>query len=296
MKIHSILGLSTLLFASSCTAIDLEKKPDIDVEACAGDADIDDTTFIVWEFEDSVHEMLTCGNLSFLLIRALLDSGKDLLSGDAKLPEAFSYDDGAYVVTGDGVSMDLAFTRGGNTPGGSSGSRIEHNLFVIDNYLVNAQVSDSGDGVEIVFDDVGPLVSLLGKGSSPSSPLRMSPMDLAEFAANLGTLKIDSRIFVDHQHTLSVVQYEIDNSPSLLINLFSNFTMDMDKATATASRADLSQSLDPTLWNISYVESSNTLDGAIEADVIGGPFDFHVSLDFNPMFTEPDITITCLKE
>ena len=96
MKIHSILGLSTLVFASSCTAIDLEKKPNIDVEACAGDADIDDTTFIVWEFEDSVHEMLTCGNLSFLLIRALLDSGKDLLSGDAKLPEAFSYEDGAY--------------------------------------------------------------------------------------------------------------------------------------------------------------------------------------------------------
>ena len=296
MKIHSILGLSTLVFASSCTAIDLEKKPHIDVEACAGDADIDDTTFIVWEFEDSVHEMLTCGNLSFLLIRALLDSGKDLLSGDAKLPEAFSYVDGAYVVTGDGVSMDLAFTRGGNTPGGSSGSRVEHNLFVIDNYLVNAQVSDSGDGLEIVFDDVGPLVSLLGKGSNPTSPLTMSPTDLAEFAVNLGTLKIDSRIFVDHQHTLSVVQYEIDNSPSLLINLFSNFAMDMDKATATASRVDLSQSLEPTLWNISYVDSSNTLDGAIEADVVGGPFDFHVSLDFNPMFTEPDITITCLKE
>ncbi|MGC6507181.1 MAG: hypothetical protein ACON4U_02150 [Myxococcota bacterium] len=296
IKIQSIFGLTTLVLATSCTALDLEKTADIDVSECAGDADIDDTTFIVWEFEDSVHEMITCGNLTFVLIRALLDSGKDLLTGDAKLPEAFSYEDGAYMVTGDGVAMDMSFTRGANTPGGSSGSRIEHDLFAIDNYLENAQVFNSGDGVEIEFNGVGPLVSLLGKGSNPSSPLTMSPMDLAVFAANLGTLKLDSRIYVDHEHTLSVVQYEIDNSPSLLINLFSNFSMDMDKATATASRTDLSQSLEPTVWNISYVDASNSLEGAIEADVVGGPFDFHVVLDYNPLFTEPDITITCLKE
>ena len=296
MKTLKYLGLSTLVLASSCTALDFEKTADIDVSACAGDADIDDTTFIVWEFESSVHEMITCGNLTFLLIRTLLDSGKDLMTGEASLPEAFSYSNGAYVATGDGVSMDMSFTRGVNTPGGASGERIEHNLFNFNNYLENASVSDSGDGIEIEFDEPGPLAPLLGMGNNPSSPLYMSPMDLATFAANLGTLKLDSSIYVDHEHTLSVVQYEIDNSPGLLINLFSNFSMDMDKATATASRADLNQSLDPTLWNISYVDASNALEGVIEADVVGGPFDFHVVLDYNPLFTEPDITITCLKD
>lgn len=289
------LGLLGLSLATSCT-LNIEKTADIDVDACAGDADIDDTTFIVWEFESSVHEMITCGSLTSLLIRNLLSSGKDLMTGEASLPEAFSYSDGSYLVTGDGVSMDLFFKRGGNTPGGSAGERIEHNLFNMDSYLENAIISESGDGLEIEFDDVGPLVSLLGMGNNPSSPLYMSPMDLTTFAGNLGTLKLDSNIYVDHQHTLSVVHYEIDNSPSLLINLFSQMSLDMNKTTASASRADLSQELEPTLWEISYVDASNALEGAIEADVVGGPFDFHVVLDYDPFFTEPDITITCLKE
>ena len=89
------------------------RKPRHRCKWCAGDADIDDTTFIVWEFEDSVHEMITCGNLTFVLIRRCLIWW--MQTGDAKLPEAARMKMGL-MVTGDGVTMDMSFTRGANTP------------------------------------------------------------------------------------------------------------------------------------------------------------------------------------
>jgi hypothetical protein len=289
-------GLFAALLSTGCVGMNLGKSADIDVAACAGDADIDDTTFIVWEFEDSIHEMITCGSLTFQLIDGLLDTAQAFATGESSLPESFSYENGRYISTGQGVSMDVTFTRSVNTPGGSSGEPIEHNLFNVNSYLVNANVTDSGDGLQINFDEPGPLAPLLGMGDNPSSPLVMSAADVANFAVILGTLKLDSNIYVDHEQTLSIVQYDIDNSPSLLFSLFSNMSMDMSNATASASRIDLNQELEPTLWDIQYVDASKGLDGVIEADVTGGPFDFHAVLEYDPIFDEPDITITCLKE
>lgn len=289
------IGLFALILSTGCVGMNLGKSADIDVAECAGDADIDDTTFIVWEFEDSIHEMITCGSLTFQLINGLLDTASAFLTGESSLPESFTYNNGTYVSTGVGVSMDIKFTRSVNTPGGSAGDAIEHNLFDVDSYLVNASVEDSEGGLEFFFDEPGPLAPLLGMGDNPTSPLLMSASDVANFAVILGTLKLDSNIYVDHEQTLSLVQYDIDNSPALLFGLFSNMSMSMDNATATATRSDLSQSLEPTIWDIKYVDATKGLDGVIEADVLGGPFEFHAVLEYDPVFGEPDITITCLK-
>jgi hypothetical protein len=294
MRNFKYIGIIGGLLTTSC--IPVGKEAIINVEECAGDADIDDTTFIVWEFEDSIHEMITCGSLTYQLITGLYSTVGSFLSGESSLPDAFSYEDGAYLTTGDGVSMDLTFYYGANSPGGNAGSQIEHNLFDINSYFINPTVEQSGEDMVISFDDLGPLISLLGMGSNPASPLTMSAGDITNFAAIIGTLKLDSNIYVDHQLTLSTVQYEIDNSPSFIVNLFTNLSMDMDKATATAEREDLSQNLDPTLWDIKYIDSAKNLEGVIEADIVGGPFDFHAVLDYNPLVSDPQITISCLKE
>ena len=107
-------------------------------------------------------------------------------------------------------------------------------------------------------------------------------------------MKFFARIFVEHEKTLSVITYEIDNNPKLLSELLWNQSMDMMKATATAARDDLEQNLSPTVWDIQYGEMQGTLDGEIEVDVLGGPFDFHARLAYNPFSVEPTITIDCI--
>ena len=168
-------------------------------------------------------------------------------------------------------------------------------MFDVNNYLQNATTEQDGNSVIFSFSGVGPLVSLLGKGDNPSSPLVMSEQDFANFSSNLGNLKLSSTIFVDHEKDHSVVQYEIDNPPSALMALIQNLSMDMSKSTATSSRADLNQQLSPTQWDITYVELTKKLDGVIKTNVIGGPFDFQATLEYNGFDMQPDITIECLS-
>ena len=70
--------------------------------------------------------------------------------------------------------------------------------------------------------------------------------------------------------------------------------MNMKMISASGERPDLTQELTPILWDIDYGNIHGTLDGEIDAEVVGGPFDFLVEFDYHPPVVDPMITITCL--
>ena len=267
----------------------------VDVEECADGADVDETTLIVWELEDSVHEMITCGSLTFQLIFALVDTAQTLLTEPSSLPSAFSYADGAYTTTGEGVSMDLVFRYGPDTPGGQAGDDIAHNLFVLDSYLVGADAVKDGEVVVVTFSEPGPLAPMLGRGASPQSPLTLTETDLALLSSNLSSVKIKAQIHVDDEVVTSVITYDIDNPAVFVLDALLGLQMNMELVSAASgARADLGQQLQSTTWDIAYGEVTGTLEGTIEADVTGGPFDFQVRYDYSAISSEPAIDITCL--
>lgn len=270
-------------------------EADIDVDACAGDADVDDTTEIAFSFEESVHEMVTCGNLTFTLLKALLDSAQTFMADPEAVPNAFSYADGVYQATGTGVAMDVWFRTSSDTPLGEPGERIEADLFGLDSYLAGASSSDNGDGtVTVTFDEAGPLAPLLGRGDNPRSPMVLTGADALVFVSNLGTLKLKGVILVDDDRDPVRVTYEIDNPASFVSDTLTRSRLSMDLVTAAATREGLGQALEPTEWDVVYGDSAGTLDGVIEADVVGGPFDFHVVYSYLPTDADPAISITCL--
>lgn len=282
------LSLSLALM-SACTT------PKYDVGECAGSADVEDTTVIVTEFKDSAHEMVTCGSLSLLLIRNLLLSAQTFMTDASALPGALTYEDGLYRASGTGVAMDLWLELPEGSSLGAAGETVTPNVFDGDSYFVNLSLEDNGDGTATMrFDSPGPLASLLGRGDAPESPLTVTDADAASLASNLSALRLSGLIYVDEALSHATVTYELSNPDGALSDMFSGQRVDMHGISASAAREDLGQTLSVTLWDVVYGDLAGTLEGTIEADVTGGPFDYHAQLAYSGLDSEPAITITCL--
>jgi len=263
--------------------------PVVDLADCAPDnADIDDQTLIAYEFESSTHEMVTCGSLTNQLASAVLESIGVLWGEPSSAPDAFTWDASSRVfnATGEGVSMDVTILDGGQG--------LLADPFQADSYLVGARSESAGGNIVLTFDEVGPLVSLLGQGASPSSPLTLSALDLLEITALFGSLKVNAMIHVDHEVETSTITYDIDTPAQFIADMMLNAPMQLAAISATGVRPDLSQSMETRIWDVIYDDDAQALDGEIEVQVLGGEFDFQVHYDFDPSYPAPAITITCL--
>lgn len=267
----------------------------VDVAECAGSADVDDTIAIVTDFKDSAHEMVTCGNITFQLIYALIDSAATFMQNPDSLPSAFTYEAGLYRASGTSVAMDLWLVVNDGSPLGGAGEMVEPNVFDPDSYFVGMSLADNGDGTATLsFDSPGPLAALLGQGAAPTSPLTVTDADAALLTSNLAALELSGLIYVDDARTVSTITYELSYPLETLTALIEGQRLDMEAVAATGVRDDLGQSLSTTGWDVIYGQLAGTLEGTIDADVVGGPFDFHANLSYDGISVEPVITITCL--
>lgn len=266
-----------------------------DVDECAGSADVDDTTAIVTDFKDSAHEMVTCGNITFQLLFALIDSAQGFFQDPDALPSAFTYEDGLYRASGTGVAMDLWLVAAEGSPVGTPGERIDPNVFDPESYFVGMSLEDNGDGTATLsFDAPGPLAAMLGQGDAPTSPLIVSDADAAVLVTNLGALELTGLIYVDDTRTVSTITYSLSYPYETVTTLLAGQRINMQAVSATGTRDDLGQSLSAPDWNVDYGELAGTLEGTIEADVVGGPFDFHALLTYDGLSVEPSVDVTCL--
>lgn len=266
----------------------------VELAECADGADVDDTIRIAEEFESSAHEMIQCGSLTFQLIGAVIATAEQWSGSPAQVPSAFSFDQGVFTTTGDGVRMDLALQYGPGSPGGAAGALVEADPTDPDAILVGASAERDGDTTTVTYTEPGPLVELLGLGEAPPNPLVLTADDVARFAENLGTLEVAVTIEVDDPVDASVVTYTIAEPPVALALMILESRLHMGADAGAAVREDLGQQLATTVWDVEFVNGVNQLVGTIEADVSGGPFPFHAKYTYDGLSTYPLTEITCL--
>ncbi len=263
--------------------------------ACAGGADVSDVTHIAWDFETSAHEMIVCGHLSNLLVSRLVQSATGFALDPASMPGAFRYEDGVYITEGDGVSMELWFEYGANTPVGEVSVEVDVNLFELDSYLQGGERTDNADGsVTIHFEAPGPLAPMLGHGETPESPLVLQDADTALLAAAFGTLRLRGRMLVDDEATLSTITYELDFPENVVLDLLTGEPMALTLVAAGGERPELNQTIETIAWDLDYRDLTGTLEGDIQLAIVGGPFDFRAQYTYLPVSVEPVVSLSCL--
>lgn len=284
-----LLGGISLTSILACGT--LPGTADVDVAECQGDADVDDVTFIAWDYEQSVHELITCGQLNMQLTQAVLTSFQTVIGDPSSLPEGWSYAEGVYTIEGVGVSMDIVFQYGPDSPIGQAGGAIAHDLFASESFLVNPVTSRDNDTYIVTYDEPGPLAALLGQGTNPPNPITLTPEALSAAQLIIGGLQAKAVIHLDDERTATIT-YHLESPEQLITSMLFGSQIDYDMIDASAVRDDLGQTMTTTVWDITYNNTLHGLMGDIEADVVGGPFDFHVAYAYSG--GDPAVTITCL--
>ncbi|MBL4686836.1 MAG: hypothetical protein JKY37_19720 [Nannocystaceae bacterium] len=226
------------------------------------------------DFEQSVLEMVVCGQLSVELVQGVQTGvGRAILTGDSDAtPAGWQHrDDGMYTTGSASTEMVSGFYLAHDTSFGEQGELVVHNVFRVDSYLVNARVVISQDAIvtgkaELRFDDTGPLVELLGFGQTPSSPIEVSATDALNLASGLESLEFRSDIHVVDAGESTII-YDVHTRPVLASELLLGATLEYDNDAVTATRGDMSVEVDG--WDIEF-RGGGGLSGEIE---------FHIDVD-----------------
>ncbi len=268
-----------------------KSDPTSALDECAAPGEIDEATLIAWDFEQSIHEMVQCGNLGAQLNQSLYQAAATLLMNPTRAPEAFSYSDGKFRVEQADVTMTMTLTCGALSVGCSEGDAIDADPFLVESYLIGAQ-PEAFDGATLVipYDEPGPLVKLLGKGANPANPIRISAAELGVFVHNIHQMRVNTVIDLDTSVHDSTVTYSLKTGRIDLQELHETNEFDYELKSASASRFD--QTADPTLWDITFVDGG--LSGEMELEVLGGTPEYMVRYTYGPASMTPLVDMQCI--
>lgn len=251
---------------------------------------------IVEDFRTSAREMVVCGGLFVTLVNSILDTIQRTLGKPVK--NAFTYDgNGNYHAGPQDVgqtSMDVTVRLGADYAFGKKGDIVPADLTAASSYLVGAAVSlDSARmALSLKYRSTGPLVELLGFGSTPPNPLVVTRADAPRVQTELKKLVIDGTVRVVDTQGATKVSYEMKMPAKTVAEIAAVAKTGMIGA-GDASRADLGQRLEVKTWEVSYIESgAKGLDGTIEFTVSGGAVSV-VGRFLYMNSIEPRIELTC---
>ena len=162
----------------------------VELDACVSDLSqgtIDENLGIVLNLEQSYHEMVACGQLTFLAAYAVSDMFATFLEGGGRggVPEGLTKEEGVYVAAPGGFAnarMELRFYYGHDYEVGNAGDLVTYNIFKIGKYLEGASLDFDYETFELLirYDAPGPLVELLGYGTDAPRPIRLDEGDLKD--------------------------------------------------------------------------------------------------------------------
>lgn len=264
-----------------------EDEPDLDTVLieCRGDVDVEQTTQIVADFDQSIHEMVACGGLTVQLCSAIVTGVIDAISqgtNDAT-PDAWTYDgEGTYETDSAMAAMTVRFYQSEDTSFGSQGDLLTENLFLASTYLVGARVDVDFDpqnplstSASLYFDALGPYGELLGLGANPQSPINVDLGTWDQLSRALGNISFDADIKLDDTQMQTTIRYDVVTERMRANALIDGSPLIFDLQQADAARGDLDQDLLVQDWGIDFVNGSpGALDGEIEFTVEGGPLDY----------------------
>jgi len=269
-----------------------------ELAACRGeatDAEVIDTVAITGAYRDSLHEMVVCGGLAVSLCAAIVEGVIEAIqnASDDATPPAWSYDAGVYRTAGNGVEMEARFFYAQDFAVGQAGEQVQHNLFLVDSYLVDAKlVIDLFTGeAEIRYDEPGPLVELLGYGADPANPLPVTFADLADIQDRLRALELESVIVFDDERPTGTIRYHLATPRQSAGALLDGAGLRFDLQQADGERAALDQLLVVDSWNVEY-NGYSALQGDVAFHVDGRHFPFAGTMRWEGK-EFPERSLTC---
>ncbi len=295
-------GSSNMSGSWSASGSSLSPGTVVDVHACTQGLSaqrIDDHLAMVFDLEQSYHEMVACGGIAASLATGVIDvvaSFADSPSGG--LPRGVERDGSEYWSApddGSGTSMVTRFYFGDDYEVGAAGQLVEDNVFAVKSYLENPRVDiDYATGELLIrYDSHGPLVELLGFGPNPPRPLRLSPSDLANISSDIEKLQMQTVIEVDDPRENSTVRYELESRRVSLGAFVGGADMGFEVVSSSAESGSPAQQMETLAWDIQYNDGVRGLNGDIEFAVTGGDFDYRGVFEFQDS-TWPATSVTCL--
>ena len=302
-KFSGLLVLVCSLCLHGCSAGNEEEESDLISPAVTADlispevtsecraeltAHLDDGTFdMMLHVDESLHELIACGGLTYALVAAVMEVVVSLAEGaeDGELPPGFSTEwDGVFHLTPDGVTrgtMAVELVFGRDYEVGKKGERIVGNLLSASTYLVGAaaKVDWSSYTAEISYDEVGPLVELLGYGADPPNPLVLDMDDVLGMSAEMGKQRVKSIISIDDEKDDTTITYTAEIEGELR-PIFESGDMSFEVVDMFASSPSRNQELLVKEWTVGYDHGMGSLDGQIDVQVSGGSMNYDGSFEY----------------
>ncbi len=241
------------------------------------------------------------------------------------LPAGAGYtSDGTYRMasTDDGAShLDLKVTFGTDYNAGVAGTAIPADLFSMSSYLTGMTVTPniSNRTLDISYASTGPLVELLGYGTTPPNPLQLALSAsllttpyavLDNLVTEFRKLKVSAVMTMSSAQSKSHFNYAVTLPTSSLSELVNSFVVSPTPVVITGTRADTNQTLEVTNWNANFALPSYSfptftspaqilevfnatrtirLDGSITAKVTGGGFDYQMVFTYDKLNIESSL-------
>ena len=257
---------------------------------------IDETVAIVFDMEQSYHEMIGCGGMVVILASAVLDVLTSLVDDpQGGLPDGFTQDGaGTYTASpGGDTLMELRFTYGDDYEVGAAGEAVQYNLFKLSNYLVNPRIDfDYAAGKLLIrYDEAGPLVELLGFGASPDRPIRIGLDNLGRITKEVEKLGVQATVVVSDRQLNSDVAYHVAADSTTVKQLNKGNPMAFELVTSSARHTSLPQDADVQVWTVQYAD--HAMNGDVDFTVTGGAFDYRGEFVYRDS-TWPDTALSCV--
>lgn len=277
---YAVLCSTGCLFASGDTydAIDAD-GPVARGLRCDGELSVEveaEATLLSQDFEDSLTEILVCGQLSVELVDGVQNGvGDAILNNKADAtPAGWQHrDDGMYTTGSATTEMVSGFYLSTDTSFGAKGDLVTDNVFRVDSYLVNPRIVVTADALrtgkgELRFDATGPLVELLGFGEAPESPIAIDPTDALNLATGLESLEFRSDIrYVDAGET--TVIYDVHTRPMPATQILLGTALEYQLDSVAATRGDMTVEVEA--WLLDYRDGGGLF----------GSIDFRLEIDAN---------------
>jgi len=263
----------------------------------ASDAELKAAIAITDEYAESLHELIGCGQLGFILCSAVIDGVIDAIitKSDDATPDGWQWvGDGVYRTGNAETTMDATFYLAEDFSFAKAGEPVTHDVFLVDSYLVNARLRiDLGSGhTEIAFDEPGPLVELLGFGADPPNPLPVDLKDVLGLKRKLRQLEFQGKVVFQDERTHASIGYTL-NVPRMSADKFITgaLTMKYELQDVDAKNAELGQTLTTSVFDAAYA-MHGALTGTVDFHVSGGPVAYggHLVWEDTPY---PTRTLVC---
>ena len=310
-------GLSLAGLVLGCGPLDQTTFDEEALSECSeglAEAEVDDNLQLIYATDESLHELVACGQLTVDISIALYSGLIEMvLEGDSKQPGGLEYQGGGQYLTRTDEGhriMDMLVSLFEES--GGELQAIEYDVFDRESYLVGVSSRIEGEDVDVAldldnplasdvdvqgtliveFEATGPLVHLLGLGDDLESPLVFELKDLDDIEPRLSDLRIRANVDLEDARDGDLVAYDVVTPDMNLVEVATaaNVGYDVNDISGTGETLGQELQLLNDGWDVEFVDGN--LDGTADFRVTGGDFDYTAGFTYRDS-KYADVVLAC---